>query len=119
MTVSFWSWADELAERGSAETAGWGELSFLEKDGKKLIFAGSELAGATYARSWIDADEIGVVLTGNHVTMVKRHGLRPDAPGDGVDDYNAGQAAGIKEMKTCLSMQSRAVSMRAPASGRA
>ena len=59
--------ANELA--GSvAETAGWGELSFLEKDGEKLIFAGSELAGATYVHP-IYADETGVVLTGNHVTM--------------------------------------------------
>ncbi len=89
--------ADELAA-SLAETAGWGELSFLEKDGSKLLFAGEELAGTTYAHP-IYADEIGVVLTGTHVTMDSGTGCVHTAPGHGVDDYNACQAAGIKDVK--------------------
>lgn len=89
--------ADELAQ-GVADTAGWGELSFLEKGGSKLLFAGSELAGATYKHP-IHADETGVVLTGTHVTMDSGTGCVHTAPGHGVDDYNACQAAGIKDIK--------------------
>lgn len=97
--------ANELAD-SVAETAGWGELSFLEKDGEKLIFAGSELAGATYVHP-IYADETGVVLTGNHVTMESGTGCVHTAPGHGVDDYNACQAAGIKDIKMPIDDEGR------------
>ena len=97
--------ADELSE-ALIETAGWEGVTFLEKDGARLTFPGSELAGATYVHP-IYADETGVVLTGNHVTMESGTGCVHTAPGHGVDDYNACQAAGIKEIKMPIDDEGR------------
>ncbi|MDO5335523.1 MAG: isoleucine--tRNA ligase [Coriobacteriia bacterium] len=98
-----------MAEELSAaliETAGWEDVSFLEKDGEKLLFPGSALAGTTYAHP-IHADETGVVLTGTHVTMESGTGCVHTAPGHGVDDYNACQAAGIKDIKMPIDDEGR------------
>ena len=89
--------AAELSQ-AVADVAGWGELSFLEQDGQRVSCLGSALEGGSYHHP-IHAGETGVILTGTHVTLDTGTGAVHTAPGHGVDDYKACQAAGIKDIK--------------------
>ena len=89
--------AEELAG-AVAEIAGWGELVLLDNcECAPLRCLGSALEGVTYHQPVIDG-EIGVVLTGTHVTLDTGTGCVHTAPGHGVDDYKACLAAGIKDI---------------------
>ena len=89
--------AAELSQ-AVADVAGWGELSFLEQGGQRVSCLGSALEGGSYHHP-IHAGETGVILTGTHVTLDTGTGAVHTAPGHGVDDYKACQAAGIKDIK--------------------
>ena len=89
--------AAELSQ-AVADVAGWGELSFLEQGGQRISCPGSALEGGSYHHP-IHAGETGVILTGTHVTLDTGTGAVHTAPGHGVDDYKACQAAGIKDIK--------------------
>ena len=89
--------AAELSQ-AVADVAGWGELSFLEQDGQRVSCLGSALEGGSYHHP-IHAGETGIILTGTHVTLDTGTGAVHTAPGHGVDDYKACQAAGIKDIK--------------------
>ena len=89
--------AAELSQ-AVADVAGWGELSFLEQDGQRISCPGSALEGGSYHHP-IHAGETGIILTGTHVTLDTGTGAVHTAPGHGVDDYKACQAAGIKDIK--------------------
>ena len=89
--------AAELSQ-AVADVAGWGELSFLEQGGQRVSCPGSALEGGSYHHP-IHAGETGIILTGTHVTLDTGTGAVHTAPGHGVDDYKACQAAGIKDIK--------------------
>ena len=89
--------AAELSQ-AVADVAAWGELSFLEQDGQRISCPGSALEGGSYHHP-IHAGETGIILTGTHVTLDTGTGAVHTAPGHGVDDYKACQAAGIKDIK--------------------
>ncbi len=89
--------AAELSQ-AVADVAGWGELSFLEQGGQRISCPGSALEGGSYHHP-IHAGETGIILTGTHVTLDTGTGAVHTAPGHGVDDYKACQAAGIKDIK--------------------
>ncbi len=89
--------AEELSG-ALAQTAGWGELAFLQADGDTLRFKGTALEGCTYAHPVLDG-ECGVVICGTHVTLDAGTGAVHTAPGHGVDDYKVCQAHGIKDIK--------------------
>ena len=89
--------AKELRE-AVLEVAGWEGVSFLEENGELATCAGDNLKGQTYVLPILN-DEQGVILTGTHVTLDTGTGCVHTAPGHGVDDYKACQAAGMKDIK--------------------